>query len=359
MAKDQNAFLYLFFEPVTEYLDDPDVSEIMINGPDRIYIERRGRIESTKAVFGSENALRAAAMNVARSVGRMLCEEHPILEARMPDGSRLEAVIPPLSQVGTVVSIRKFRKDKLTPAELVRLGTISDGGMRLIETIVRLHKNLIVSGATSSGKTSILNVISGIIDPGERILVIEDSSELQLQQPHTVRFETRKPDKDGKGEVTIRDLLIASLRLRPDRLVIGEVRGGEALDLLEALNTGHAGSMSTIHANTPLDTLSRLETCTLLSGVDIPMPAVRAMVTGAINVIFQTARLSDGSRKITHVSEVLGLENGQYRLQDIYVFKPEGLAPDGKVAGRHVFTGVTPSFAEDAIRLNLPAPWAG
>ncbi|NLE66594.1 MAG: CpaF family protein [Lentisphaerae bacterium] len=358
MPTDPNAFLYLFFEPIAPFLDDPDVSEIMINGPDRIYVERRGRIESTNACFCSENALRAAAMNVARSVGRMLGEENPILEARLPDGSRLEAVIPPLSRTGTVVSIRKFRKEKLTPAELVRFGSISEGGVRLIETIVRLHKNLVVSGATSSGKTSVLNVLSGIIDPGERILVIEDASELQLQQPHTVRFETRKPDKDGKGEVTIRDLLIAALRLRPDRLVIGEVRGGEALDLLEALNTGHAGSMSTIHANTPLDTLSRLETCTLLSGIDIPMPAVRAMVAGAIGVIIQTARLSDGSRKITHISEVLGLEEGVYKMQDIYVFRPEGLAPDGKVAGHHVFTGATPRFAEEARRLNLPEPWA-
>jgi pilus assembly protein CpaF len=231
---------------------------------------------------------------------------------------------------------------------LVKFGSITDDGAKLIETIVKLRKNILVSGGTSSGKTSVLNVLSAYIDDDQRIIVIEDASELQLQQSHVVRFETRKPDKDGKGEVTIRDLLTASLRLRPDRLVIGEVRGGEALDLLEALNTGHAGSMSTIHANTPIDTLSRLETCVLLSGIDIPLGAVRAQVAGAINIVVQTARLSDGSRKITHITELLGLKDGNYMMQHLYVYRAEGKDQEGRLIGRHMGTGAKPTFLEEA-----------
>ena len=226
--------------------------------------------------------------------------------------------------------------------------------MRLLETIVKLHKNVIVSGATSSGKTSVLNVLSSFIQDNERILVIEDASELQLQQRHTVCFETRKPDKNGQGEVTIRDLIHSSLRLRPDRLVIGEIRGGEALDLLQALNTGHAGSMSTIHANSPLDCLSRIETCALLSGIDIPLTALRAQVASAINAVVHTARLSDGSRKITAISEVLGLENGEYSLRHLYFYKVAGLSPEGTLEGHFTGTGEIPTFMEEAAVLGMP-----
>jgi len=327
--EDANSYLALFFEPIRPYLQDDAVSEILINGPNQIYIEQKGKLQATDARFVSEPALKAAAVNVAKNVGRLLNDENPRLDARLPDGSRVHAVIPPLARCGTVVAIRKFKKEKLTIGQLIEFGSITQPGAQLIDAIVKLHKNVIVSGATSSGKTSVLNVLSAFIPDSERILVIEDASELQLQQRHTVCFETRKPDKNGQGEVTIRDLIHSSLRLRPDRLVIGEIRGGEALDLLQALNTGHAGSMSTIHANSPLDCLSRIETCALLSGIDIPLSALRAQVASAIDVVVHTARLSDGSRKVTAVSEVLGLENGEYRTRDLYVYTIRGIAPDG------------------------------
>ncbi len=352
--EDANSYLVLFFEPIRAFLEDDAVSEIMINGPNQIFVERKGKLEATEARFVSEPALRAAATNVAKHVGRMLNEENPRLDARLPDGSRVHAVIPPLSRCGTVVAIRKFKKEKLTIGQLIQFGSITEAGAQLIDTIVKLHKNVIVSGATSSGKTSVLNVLSSFIPEKERILVIEDASELQLQQPHTVCFETRKPDKNDKGEVTIRDLVHSSLRLRPDRLVIGEIRGGEALDLLQALNTGHAGSMSTIHANSSRDCLSRIETCALLSGIDIPLSALRAQVAAAIDVVVHTARLSDGSRKITAVSEVLGLKDGEYQLQDLYLFKVEGIGPDGSLNGHFTGAGHLPRFLEDARLRKLP-----
>lgn len=351
----QNAYLVLFFEPVRVYLEDDEVSEIMINGADRIYIERRGKLELTPAKFVSEPALKAAATNVAKSVGRLLNEENPRLDARLPDGSRVHAVIPPVSRCGTVISIRKFKKEKLSIAKLVDFGSLSPEGAGLLETIVKVHKNIMVSGATSSGKTSVLNVLSCFIQEKERILVLEDASELQLLQPHTVYFETRKPDKNGAGEVTIRDLLNSSLRLRPDRLVIGEIRGGEALDLLQALNTGHAGSMSTIHANSPLDCLYRIETCALLSGIDIPLAALRSQVASAINAVVHTARLADGTRKITHIAEVLPLQDGNYRLRTLYSFKIEGFEADGHLRG-HFAAGEAPSFLEEAAVLGFPVP---
>lgn len=352
--EEPNSYLALFFEPIRQYLQDDAVSEILINGPQRIFIERQGKLQPTDARFVSEPALKAAAVNVAKNVGRLLNEENPRLDARLPDGSRVHAVIPPLSRCGTVVAIRKFKKEKLTMAQLVSFGSITAAGSQLLDTIVKLHKNVIVSGATSSGKTSVLNVLSSFIPEAERILVIEDSSELQLQQVHTVCFETRKPDKNDKGEVTIRDLVHSALRLRPDRLVIGEIRGGEALDLLQALNTGHAGSMSTIHANSPRDCLSRIETCALLSGIDIPLSALRAQVAAAIDVVVHTARMSDGSRKIVAISEVLGLKDGEYQLQDLYEFKVLGIAPDGSLSGKFTGTGCRPRFLGDARLRQLP-----
>ena len=352
--EEANSYLVLFFEPIRAFLEDDAVSEILINGPNQIFIERKGKLQATEAKFVSEPALKAAAVNVAKHVGRMLNEENPRLDARLPDGSRVHSVIPPLSRCGTVVAIRKFKKEKLTIAQLIQFGSITEAGAQLIDTIVKLHKNVIVSGATSSGKTSVLNVLSSFIPDTERILVIEDASELQLQQTHVVCFETRKPDKNDKGEVTIRDLVHSSLRLRPDRLVIGEIRGGEALDLLQALNTGHAGSMSTIHSNSSRDCLSRIETCALLSGIDIPLSALRAQVAAAIDVVVHTARLSDGSRKITAVSEVLGLKDGEYQLQDLYLFKVEGIGPDGSLNGHFTGTGNLPRFLEDARLRKLP-----
>lgn len=344
----------LGFGPLEPFLKDPGVSDILVNTFEHIYVERKGKLELTESKFVSEPALKAAAVNVAKHVGRMLNEENPRLDARLPDGSRVHAVIPPLSRCGTVVAIRKFKKEKLTIAQLIEFGSITADGAQLIDTIVKLHKNVIVSGATSSGKTSVLNVLSSFIPNTERILVIEDASELQLQQTHIVSFETRKPDKNDKGEVTIRDLVHSSLRLRPDRLVIGEIRGGEALDLLQALNTGHAGSMSTIHANSSRDCLSRIETCALLSGIDIPLSALRSQVAAAIDVVVHTARLSDGSRKITAVSEVLPLKNGEYEVQDLYLFKVKGIGPDGSLDGHFTGTGALPRFLDDARLRKLP-----
>jgi len=346
------SYLYLFFEPVREYLLDDDVSEIMINGPRQIYIEHKGRLESVAAQFPSEQALQAAVINVARSVGRLFDKDNPRLDARLPDGSRVHAVMPPLSRVGTVVAIRKFRRERLTIEELIRLGSISSEGARVLEMVVKLGRNLIVSGATSSGKTSVLNVLSAWIPEHERILVLEDASELQLRQTHKVCFETRKADEYGKGEVTMRDLLHSALRLRPDRIILGEIRGGEALDLLQAMNTGHEGCMSTIHANSARDSLFRLETCALLSGVEIPLSALREQVVSAVHVVIQTARLLDGTRKITGITEVLGLKDREYVLADLLVFQQQGFA-EGKVLGQHVFTGYKPTFLRAAQQRGL------
>lgn len=354
---DNLEFLILFFEPVREHLEDDDVSEILINGPEHIYIERNGKLERSPSRFVSEPALKAAATNVARSVNRVLSEDQPRLDARLPDGSRVHAVIPPLSRTGTVVSIRKFKRDRLTMEKLVNFGSVCERGAALLDVCVKLHKNIMVSGATSSGKTSVLNVLSRCIQPNERILVIEDAAELQLQQEHVVSFETRKPDDKGRGEVSIRDLLHSALRLRPDRLVIGEIRGGEALDMLQAMNTGHAGSLSTIHANSPVDCLSRIETCALFSGIDLPLTALRNQVSSAIDLVVHTGRLYDGSRKILDIAEVLPLQGGEYRMRSLYGFDVERIAPDALVEGTHRVRS-SPSFAEDAGRYGYALPTA-
>ena len=342
-----NSFLVLFLSPVREYLEDDSVSEILINGPTDVYVERRGRLERVAARFVSEQALRAAAANIAKSVGRLLDDANPRLDARLPDGSRVHAVIPPLSRVGTVVAIRKFSRDTLTVEKMMSFGSLDERTRRLCRALVLLHKNVLISGATSTGKTCVLNVLSSYIPDAERVIVIEDASELQLQQSHVVPMETRNPDKHGEGEVTVRDLTQSALRLRPDRIVIGEIRGGEALDLIQALNTGHAGSMSTIHANSPEDALRRLETCALLGGVDIPLRALRSQVVSGVNAVIHTARLADGSRKISAVSEVLPLHDGEYRLLPLQRWRTTSVASDGRVDGDFEFPE-TPTFAEEA-----------
>lgn len=351
------SFLYLFLAPVREFLIDDDVSEILINGPTSIFIERRGRLESTDAKFASEAALRAAAGNIARSVQRILDDNNPRLDARLPDGSRVHAVIPPMSRVGTAVAIRKFKKDTLSISKMLDFGSLNQDMEKIIRALVLLHRNVIVSGATSSGKTSVLNALSSFIPNNERVLVIEDASELQLQQEHILPFETRKPDKNGNGEVTIRDLIHSALRLRPDRIVIGEIRGGEALDLLQALNTGHAGSMSTIHANSPLDCLRRLETCALLSGIDIPLSALRSQVASAVNAVVHTSRLSDGTRKIIAISEVMPLESGDYRVRDLVRWRTSRFNPDGKIEGNFEIVN-NPTFIEEATIAGIELPQA-
>ncbi len=340
--------LRAFLKPVLQYLDDDAVSEIMINGPTDIWIEKKGKLTKTDAFF-SEEGLLGAARNMAQFVGRMLTDERPRLDARLPDGSRIHVVLPPIARKGTTISIRKFFKDKLSPQSLVNFGSITQPMVRLIEAAVMVKLNMLVSGGTGSGKTTLLNILSSLIPNEERILTIEDSAELQLQQEHLVPFESRPPDKFGKGEVTMGHLLMSALRLRPDRIVVGEVRGGEAFDLMQAMNTGHGGSMATVHANTPTDSLRRLESLCLMSGVELPMVAVRAQVASAINFVVCCERLQDGSRKTIAVSEVQPLnEKGDYRTQDLWLFIPVTKDDDGRILGYHAPTGILPSFLAKA-----------
>ncbi len=340
--------LRAFLKPVLAYLDDASVSEIMINGPTDVWIEKKGQLTRTDAVF-TEEGLLGAARNMAQFVGRLLNDERPRLDARLPDGSRIHIVIPPIARKGTTISIRKFFKDKLSPQSLINFGSLTQDMVRLIEAAVRVKLNMVVSGGTGSGKTTLLNILSQLIPDEERILTIEDSAELQLQQSHLVPFESRPPDKFGKGEVSMGHLLMSALRLRPDRIVVGEVRGAEAFDLMQAMNTGHGGSMATVHANTPTDTLRRLESLCLMSPVELPMVAVRAQVASAINFIVCCERLQDGSRKTIAVSEVMPLnDKGEYRTQDLWLYTPVAKDENGKILGYHGPTGVLPTFMAKA-----------
>ncbi len=299
--------LRAFLHPIAPYLDDPNISEIMINGPTDVWIEQAGRLYRVDAQF-TEQGLIAAARNLAQYVGRPLNEERPRLDARLPDGSRVHVVLPPIARRGPAIAIRKFSSAMLSMDQLVQYGSATNESIRFLESIVICRKNIMVSGGTGSGKTTLLNCLSTYIPNEDRILTIEDSAELQLVQEHLVPLEARPADEKGRGEVTIRDLLHSSLRLRPDRILIGEVRGGEAFDLLQAMNTGHSGSMTTIHANSPIESLSRLESLCLLAGFDLPLKAIRSQVAAAIDVIVCTSRLQDGRRTLTHVTEVLPLD---------------------------------------------------
>jgi len=340
--------LRAFLKPVLAYLDDDSVTEIMINGPEDIWIERKGKLFKTEARF-TEEGLMGAARNMAQFVGRPMTDERPRLDARLPDGSRIHVVLGPIARKGTTVSIRKFFKDKLTPDSLVKFGSITPPMLRLIEAAVRIRLNMLVSGGTGSGKTTLLNILSSLIPNDERILTIEDSAELQLNQEHLVPFESRPADKFGKGEVNMGHLLHSALRLRPDRIIVGEVRGGEAFDLMQAMNTGHGGSMATTHANTPTDSLRRIESLCLMSSVEMPMVAVRAQVASAIHFIVCCERLQDGSRKTIAASEVLPLnEKGDYRTSDLWLYVPVTRDEEGNVLGYHAPTGVLPSFMAKA-----------
>jgi pilus assembly protein CpaF len=346
-----------FLAPVREFLLDDSVTEIMINGPDTIFIERKGRVIKTEAKFEDEGSLQAAARNIAQFVGRPLDDENATLDARLPNGSRVHVVIPPCARNGTTIAIRKFFKVSLTLKDLINFGALSIDGARFIDICVFLAKNVIVSGGTGSGKTTLLSSIAGRIPKHQRILVIEDSSELQINSEHVVYFETRTANDLGKGAVTIRDLLKSALRLRPDRVIVGEVRGAEALDLISAMNTGHGGSMGTVHANTPTETLVRLETLAMMTEVEVPAAAIKAQVGAAINVIICTARLYDGSRKVTHISEVLGVDElGRYQTKDIYRFTQKGRTADGMIIGEMLPTGYVPTFYDEIERNNIPFP---
>lgn len=335
-----------FLAPIWHYQQDETVSEIMINGPAEVYIERKGQLHLAPERF-SEGQLQAAILNIAQYVGRRVSEEEPYLDARLPDGSRVAVLLRPCSRKGAAVAIRKFSKEALTLEKLISFGSITPEMATFLKACVLLKKNIVISGGTSSGKTSLLNVVSGLVPDDERIITIEDSAELQLSQDHVVPMETKPPDKKGRGQVTIRDLVKVSLRMRPDRVIVGEIRGGEAIDLLQAMNTGHSGSMCTLHANSPRQALSRLETLSLFSGLDIPMLALREQVSSAIDIVIQAARLPDHSRKVTHISEIGELQTGGiYEVQDIYKFVREGLTEDKKIIGSHKWTGTVPSFTE-------------
>jgi pilus assembly protein CpaF len=347
-----------FLQPVAKFLADDGVSEVMINGFDEVYIERSGKLHLTDARFPSEHALSSAVRNIAQYVGKTVDPERPVLDARLPDGSRVCAILPPAARRGICVSIRRFPKERLTVEQLVKFGAITEPCRRFLELCVLVKRNVMVAGGTGSGKTSLLNALSSFIPEDERIVVIEDSSEVRLQQPHAVYLEARPPDPKGRGAVSIRDLLRATLRLRPDRIVVGECRGGEALDLIQAMTSGHGGSLSTVHATYPHDTLHRLETLCLMSDVELPLSALRAQIASAINVICQTSRLNDGSRKITHVAECLGLDSGgHYQLRMLFEWKQTGVeAETGKVLGRLAPTGERPTFVDEIAGKGLALP---
>ena len=332
--------------PIGTHLDDDGVSEIMINGHEEIFVERGGRIERTDSAFEDEEALTAAMRNVAQYVGKRLTAEEPSVEARLPDGSRVHIVQAPAARKGMCVAIRKFSKHKLDMEALVGFGALTPEVAEFLGISVAVAKNIIVSGGTGSGKTTLLNCLSAMIMNGERVLVLEDSSELQLQQDHVVAFEAQPPDRHGRGGLTIRDLFRASLRMRPDRVVVGECRGGEALDMIQAMTSGHSGSLSTCHANTPYDAMNRLETMSLMGDVQMPLSALRKQLASAVDIIVQVNRFHDGARKITEVAEVLPLsEDGEYQLAPIYELNASSHTRLSRAALEH--TGYVPTFAED------------
>ncbi len=326
------------------YLADNEITEIMVISKDETYIEKKGRLELTNTRFQSDSEIIDLCKRIVVPLGRRVDESSPYVDARLPDGSRVHIIIPPLALKGPTITIRKFSKEKLQPQDLINFGSAYPQMLEFLEWCVMIKKNIVISGGTGSGKTTLLNIISGYISENERIVTVEDSAELQLQQPHWVRLESRPPDIKNKGEVTIRDLVKCCLRMRPDRIVVGECRSGEALDMLQAMNTGHDGSLTTVHSNSPRDCVRRLETLCLMSGMDLPARAIREQLSGAVDLIVQQARLSDGSRKIINITEITGMEGEIITLQDLFVFKRSGIGSDGKVIGKFSSTGIVPSF---------------
>ncbi len=339
--------LLTFLKPIASYLDDPRISEILINGPSTIFVERQGKLIRTDARFSSHEKLVSALTNLAQYAGRPLDPEHPILEGRLPDGSRIEAVLPPIAPLGPMVAIRRFSKDTLTIDKLIQLGSITSDAADFLSALIARKRNIIVSGGTGSGKTSLLNVLSSRIPQDDRVVVIEDARELRLQREHVVQLEARPADSRGRGRITIRDLFKATLRMRPDRIVIGEIRGAEALDLVQAMTSGHSGCLSTLHATYPIDTLNRLETMALMSDVQLPLAALRLQIASAIDIVVQVSRFQDGSRGITHITEVLGCDTaGGYQLEDLFVRNPIKKTSEGEPASELVPTGNTSNCFE-------------
>jgi pilus assembly protein CpaF len=335
------------YGPIEEFLADDTVTEIMVNGPDILFVEREGKVHEVPSGFVNEQHVRRVIDKIVSQIGRRIDESSPMVDARLPDGSRVNAVIPPLSIDGPFLTIRKFSRDPLTAEDLVRFGSLDIRSVRFLRACIEGKLNIVVSGGTGTGKTTLLNVLSSFIPDGERVVTVEDAKELQLCQRHVLCMETRPPNVEKAGEVTIRDLVKNSLRMRPDRIVVGECRGGEALDMLQAMNTGHDGSMTTVHANSPRDALSRIETLTLMAGFELPVRAIREQVSSAVDLIVQLTRLRDGSRRVTHVTEVSGMEGEKITLQDIFLFDfGAGLDENKRHQGELQPTGVRPSFSE-------------
>ncbi len=338
----------LGFGPLEPLLERDDIADIMINGPDTTYIEVKGKISRTEVKFRDNQHLTTICQRIVGAIGRRVDESSPICDARLPDGSRVNVIIPPLAVDGSCMTIRKFKKDKLTLEKLVEYGSMTPSCAKLVMAVGRCRVNVLVSGGTGSGKTTMLNCLTRYIDSGERIITCEDACELQLQQPHVVRLETRPPNLEGVGEITMRDLVKNCLRMRPERIIVGEVRGPEAFDLLQAMNTGHDGSMGTVHANTPREAISRMENMIAMGGLNLPSSAVREQIASAVNVIIQVQRLRDGSRRTTHVTEITGMEGEVVTMQDLFVLEIEGEDEQGKLITKHRSTGMRPKFYDKA-----------
>jgi pilus assembly protein CpaF len=344
------------FGPIQPLLGDDDISEIMVNGPKQIYIEKKGKLIKTDITFKDDEHVLRIIDRIVAPLGRRIDESSPMVDARLPDGSRVNAIIRPLALNGPTITIRKFRKEALTINDLVRFGSMSREMADFLEACVKARLNIVVAGGTGSGKTTTLNVLSSFIPEDERIITVENAAELQLRQDHVITLESRPPNVEGRGEVSIRDLVINCLRMRPERIVVGECRGGETLDMLQAMNTGHDGSMTTIHANTPRDGIARIETMCLMAGMDLPARAIREQIVSAVEVFVQQSRLKDGSRKITAITEVSGMEGDVVVLQDIFLFEQTGLDEKGKIVGQLRPTGVRPKFIEKFESLNIYLP---
>ena len=340
--------------PLEDLLANDDVTEIMVNAHDDIYVEQAGKLTKSEVVFSSDAAVMSAIERIVSPLGRRIDESSPMVDARLPDGSRVNAIIPPLALRGPSLTIRKFAKKKLTADDLLGFGTLNENMAKLLKMAVEQHCNIIISGGTGSGKTTLLNIMSNFIPGTERIITVEDAAELKLVQPHIVSLESRPPNLEGKGAIPIRELVKNCLRMRPDRIVVGECRGGEALDMLTAMNTGHDGSLTTVHANTPRDVVSRLEVMVMMAGMELPAKAIREQIASAVHFVVQQSRLADGTRKITHISEITGMEGDVVQLSDIFVFRQEGFDEEGKVVGQYEATGQVPQFYEGLRARGIP-----